>query len=231
MKLRHGLIAVLVLSLSALMMSACIWQLRRGLERSAQLEAEKAMAAVAPAPVELADVPATGGTRRVQVQGEFEPTRQVLLDNQTRDGQFGYRVWTVLQSGGQSLLVDRGWVAGKADRLSRPEWLTPSGSVTLVGRWSALPRAGWATTGNPCPVTDWPVRMTYPDAADLRCALGMQLLPGLLRLDPTSDHGFARSTVSYGLPPERHFGYAGQWAGLTLALWILTWIVWSRRER
>ncbi len=231
MKLRHVLIAVLVLTLSAIMISACLWQLQRGLARSAQLETDAAVADADPTPVSIAEVPATQGDRRVQVRGVFDAKRQILLDNQTRDGQFGYRVWTVLRDQGQALLVDRGWIPGRADRRSLPEWITPAGPVVLIGRWASLPQAGWATAGNPCPVTRWPVRLNYPNRDELRCALGEEIQPGVLRLDPASDHGFARSVQSYGLSPERHYGYAGQWAGLTLALWILTWMVWRRRER
>ncbi len=110
-------------------------------------------------------------------------------------------------------------------------WQKQDLPVVVAGGGWRLCQAGVGTTGNACPEARWPVRLHCPSAETLACALDRSLLPGMLQLLPDSPHGFARDIELPGLPPERHFAYAGQWAGLTLALWALIWIVWRRRER
>ena len=231
MNLRHLLVALLVIVLSAIMGSAAVWQYCRGVDRIAELERFRDLIRQTPRRIPAADLPATKGELVVRLSGRFDLEHQILLDNQIRDGQFGYRVWTVLRSEQANVLVDRGWVAGSSSRDVLPAWQPPDRPGEVTGHWRRLPQAGTATHGNPCPVARWPVRLHYPSAETLACALDRSLLPGMLQLLPDSPHGFARDIELPGLPPERHFAYAGQWAGLTLALWVLIWIVWRRRER
>ncbi|WP_348674127.1 SURF1 family protein [uncultured Abyssibacter sp.] len=224
-------IAVLVILLTGVMGSAAVWQYGRGVDRGAELERVRSMGERPPRALTIEELSTVGSLVPVRLSGRFDADHQILLDNQTRDGQFGYHVWTLLESGAAAVLVDRGWIAGSSSRDELPVWQTPGGVVEVVGHLRALPQAGIATQGNPCPVRQWPARLHYPDAQTLECVLDRELSPGLFQLLPESDHGFARSVETPGLPPERHFAYAGQWAALTLALWVLTWIVWRRRER
>ena len=152
MNFRRLLVAVLVIVLSAIMGSAAVWQYRRGVDRIGELERFADLIKQTPQRIPATDLPATGGEQVVHLTGRFDREHQILLDNQTRNGQFGYRVWTVLRSEQTNVLVDRGWVAGASSRDVLPEWQTPERPVEVAGHWRPLPQAGIATHGNPCPV-------------------------------------------------------------------------------
>jgi cytochrome oxidase assembly protein ShyY1 len=66
----------------------------------------------------------------------------------------------------------------------------------------------------------------YPTHEALAAALGAPLEPHLLRLDPAAADGYARDFApDFGMPRERHLGYAFTWFALAAALaaiWILT---------
>jgi cytochrome oxidase assembly protein ShyY1 len=55
--------------------------------------------------------------RPASLSGRFQPDRQILLDNMTRDGWTGYEVLTpcVLKDSG-IILVNRGWLVAAAAR-------------------------------------------------------------------------------------------------------------------
>lgn len=106
---------VVVLALGAVFIRLGVWQLDRLEERQltnamgeSRLEAE---------PVELSIL--LGETadldslqyRRVTVEGEYDPSEEVLIRSQVELGQAGFHVLTPLvRDGGSAVLVNRGWV-------------------------------------------------------------------------------------------------------------------------
>lgn len=231
MTARVVVLLIVVFSLSGVMLWAAAWQYQRGEARNqAWRVAEQAMAQP-PRPVAAEALPETAGRVHVELRGRFVTDHEVLLDNQTDGGRAGYHVWTPLRTdSGAWVIVDRGWIAAPVRRDQWPDWSTPTGPVRVTGRWAPLPEAGWSTPPvNDCRTMRPPVRLHYPDADTLACVLGTQPVAGRLLLAPGAEHGFLRDWQAVGMPPTRHYGYAVQWLGLTLALWILTWMYWRRR--
>lgn len=170
------------------------WQISRGHWR------ERAQAQAAADPV-------------VEIRGTYLADRQLLLDGQGHDGKPGLHVWTPIAIAGEPLLiVDRGWIALDANDLT-----PPAGEIVISGKRRALPQPAIRLASAPpqCPAKDFPLRVQYPTAADLRCVLGAEVQDGLLQLSPEAPGGYVRVWGEHTFPPERHYAYAAQWFGLS----------------
>ena len=219
----------------ALLMGLSLWQLQRAGEKTRLIDAfvEAQSASVDEVPDEEVARRLAGEAAvfvKACVTGRYDERRQVLLDGQVQGGQAGLRVWTpLLREAGPPVIVDRGWVAQDV-RLGPTEPLAVGGEErTACGMLVRLPRSGWRLPP-PRGVTDWPRRMVYPEMADLEGALGLPVYPLLLLLDPDAPDGFLRRWQPVSLGPERHYGYAVQWAGLAVT-WVVATIVYRRRHR
>lgn len=213
----------LVLTLTAIFLSAGGWQLRKGLHKQA-LEAAMASAPAGPTLDLAATTPAPkdATVTRVRAVGHYDPDHQLLLDNQTREQVPGYRVWTpfALDAGGVAL-VDRGWVAADPHREKLPAVDVGAGPRTVTGLWRPIPKAGLKLGKNPCDGT-FPRVVNYPDDAEIACMIGNPAADGLLLLDASTPDGFVREwQMPDPLPPSRHFGYAAQWFAFAATLLFL----------
>lgn len=164
------------------------------------------------------------------VTGRYDAGRQFLLDGQVQDGQAGLHVWTpLLRQEGTPVMVDRGWVAQKADRGPAEPIEVDGAERTVCGMLTRFPRSGWRLPAPP-EATAWPRNVVYPERGDLEAALDAPVYPLLLLLDPLAPDGFRRHWQPVSLGPERHYGYAVQWAGLAVT-WVIATIAYRRRHR
>ncbi len=208
------------------------WQLQRMHAKQALLDAQgPAVAQSLPLAQALA---APGALHGVADHGRFLPG-VVLLDNQTRQGRAGVKIYRPFQSdGGSVLLVDLGWRALPPDR-ALPDVPAPPSPVAVRGLLAPPPAAGLAlgpafsSTGEP---GRW-LASRLP-AEGLARALRLAALPDrVLRLDPALPFGDARDLdlLPNTLPPQRHLGYAVQWFGLALTVLVVALVLERRRRR
>lgn len=194
------------------------WQLERA-EVNRAVEAGYADAAHEP----VLERPVSGDTveaaryRRIRLHGSYLTMRQILLDNMISHGRPGYEVLTPFEpAAGEALvLVNRGWVAASPDRRILPDVALAEADTTVSGRVDHLPRAALALGGAPPRAAQGPlVVLSFPSAAEVEAALGRQVYPFQVLLDPEAADGFERD---WG-PPEnratRNIAYAAQWFGL-----------------
>jgi len=161
---------------------------------------------------------------RVELEGRFDGAHQFLLDNRSHAGKPGYEVLTpFLATGGQRILVNRGWVpfSGYRDRLPDVS-MQQEISRRITGRVDELPAAGLAS-GRAPPAVDggWPRVTSFPTHAELQTALGAELSPRLLLLDADVPGGYVRNWSPPGLSPDRHLSYAIQWWGFAVVLLVV----------
>lgn len=199
------------------------WQVGRGLEKRTELDtfahdggfsSWRHGAEVAP-------------FQRLRVTGEYDGDHQFLLENITHGGRPGFYVLTPLAGRDDEplLLVNRGWIAD-ADAT---DLAVPVGIVTIRGRAGRLPRAA-VHMGDPiAAATGWPRRAVFPATADVVAALGREVQPFVLLMDPDDDAGFIREWAPPGFGPGRHFGYALQWFAMAAVLAGL--LVWNYRKK
>jgi len=226
----------LALLTMALFCSLGVWQLDRAQQKKAMLaESKNVLAVRKPLPLHAAADPA----RKVaydwaQGEGRFTEAPAVLLDNQSREGRPGVRVYRVFQptaAAAPLLLVELGWIPLAGDR-TLPRIASISGTLQVAGLLSPPPSAGLAHA-IAAPQADGDLLATSLDHAVLSSALKLPTLaPRVLRLDPALKLGYVRDLdiLPNTLPPERHLGYAVQWFGLALTV-LTTALVLSLRKR
>lgn len=222
------LAAIVVLTLCVRL---ALWQVERAGEKQVLVDQWESAPAGS-----LVDFPTLEHFAQASGEGRFDPERHVLLDNQVRMNHPGVHVITPFTlANGDTLMVNRGWQPWDRRSAQLPEFPTPESPLEISGRVSEPPRVGFQL-GAPLPLdaNSWPNLMTYYDTDLISSALGLELVDRVLLLDP--DHpahlsGDAWPAVNMG--PERHIGYAVQWASIgtaVLLIWIfLTYRNWRRR--
>jgi surfeit locus 1 family protein len=72
----------------------------------------------------------------------------------------------------------------------------------------------------------WPQRLNYPTLPELTQLYGPALQSRIVLLDAEAADGFERLwQIELGFGPERHMGYAVQWFGMALTVFIIFIVV------
>lgn len=155
----------------------------------------------------------------LNVRGHYLNEHQFLQDNQFYQHQVGYYVLSpFITDSKHVILVNRGWVHKTVTQEQLQ--LSPQ-VVSLEGRVSLIPSRTFHLGDNFLSQTDWPRLIQVIKAPELSAALGLQLEPVILLLNPNEPNGFARDWQPTGLPPEKHRGYALQWFAFATLLVVL----------
>lgn len=167
--------------------------------------------------------PDTPRYQRVTVHGQFDPAHQFLLDNMSHDSVAGLQVLTpLLLDDGSVVIVNRGWVPWGRTRDVLPDVSVGAEPRTVVGRLDDLPKPGiWLKAA---PATGWPRLAQYPRMEELATALGREVAPRQVLLDPAVPDGYVRDWLVPGTTADRHLGYAVQWfafAAVAAAIWLV----------
>ncbi|SDJ33853.1 SURF1 family protein [Billgrantia gudaonensis] len=195
-----------------------LWQWERAADKRAYLERLDA----APHLESPASTPPDGA--RVTLHGEYLADHTLFLDNRTRDGELGVAVLTPLRDdSGRLWLVQRGFLATGPSR-ETPEAETPSGRVSVEGRWQSAgesaPVYGPNREGRRVQRIDldaWPDREGFAYEGWLHLTGG--------------DGAYPEWWQPSVMPPSRHLGYAVQWWGLALAALVVMIVGGRRRGR
>lgn len=214
--------AILVLQFVAL----GFWQIDRGLDKRAEKQAFIAQAGFAA----WSDGMEVRSFQKLKATGQFDSERQFLLENIIINSRYGYYVLTplVVAEDKPVLLINRGWFERSASEVDVDSISVPPQRVTVRGRAGSLPRAGYRM-GDAIASSDWPQRAVYPTLDELAAALGRDVQPFVLLLDPEEKYGFFRHWVPEEMGPGRHFAYALQWFAMGLVLAGL--LIWNFRKR
>lgn len=158
---------------------------------------------------------------RVQVKGQYEHNRQILLDNRIHKGRAGYHVLTPLRIADSDtrILVNRGWVALGASREVLPDVKPPTGRVTVTGL-ASVPLKGGVHYG-PAFAQDgkWHTRWQYIDLDQYARTVPYPVQPVMVLLDPGEQAGgLVREWKRLDAGIAVHHGYAFQWFSLAVTL-------------
>ncbi len=178
------------------------------------------------APVELPDViqdKEVWRYKRVKLTGVYETQYQILLDNKVSDGVVGYHVLTPMKIESlkqKYVLVNRGWIAGNLNR-SIPDVLTPEGKQSIQGD-IFFPLSKFFTLETPEQNNKWQGVWQHIDMQRYAEGVPFEIEPYVVRLDKVNaGGGFARN---WPLPADRitvHLGYAYQWFGFALTIFVI----------
>ena len=211
------------------------WQLDRAGQKRA-LEAAISQRAQAPA-LDAAGLTAAGAEglhRRVRLQGQWLAQHSIWLENRPMDGRVGFFLVTPLRLSGrpEAVLVQRGWIPRDvADRSRLPELPEETAEVVVEGRMAASPsrlyQLGEAGAGR--------IRQNLDPAAFAR-ETGLPLLPltVLQAAHEGATPGLLRDWPAPAVDIHKHYGYAAQWAALSvlqLGLYVWFQVLRPRRSR
>jgi surfeit locus 1 family protein len=167
--------------------------------------------------------------RRVKFTGVYDVRYQLLLDNQVEDTKAGYHVLTPMQVEGSKIavLIDRGWVPRTVEQLnaaarSAPIVDTPIGLQQIEGD-IALPLSKFFTLEAPAKSNQkWEQVWQHIDMKRFAQSVPYPVQPFIVRLDKNSKAGgFVRNWPPPGERVTTHLGYAYQWFGFALTLFII----------
>jgi surfeit locus 1 family protein len=203
------------------------WQYHRAHERAARIAAVTAAEHSPPSRITPRNLAGLSRWSHVYAEGHYDDKQQAFLKEMSkpRGSEVGYEVLTPLRlSSGALLLVNRGWVPVNEAGRVQANLAAPAGRVHAIGFLAPLPRPGLHLGGNPKHVTQWPVRLLFPNWAELERLYGPKLLHRMLYLAPDMAGGYSRHwkmTPSHG--PAQNYNYMTQWivfALIALGLWL-----------
>jgi surfeit locus 1 family protein len=214
----------------ALMIALGFWQLQRLDEKEALLAAI-ATGLNAP-PVPLAEAMADGQPaewRRVRVAGRFDYNKEAYIFGRDLKGTVGVHVVTpLLQTNGQAVLVDRGFVPeDRRDPSARAEGQL-EGEIEIAGVLRLSQPAGQFT-----PAPDLSKKLFFGrDVSAIAAALGLALPPVLIEADATPNPGGwplgGQTNIDI---PNNHLAYALTWFGLALTLTVIYLLYHAKQDR
>ncbi len=170
--------------------------------------------------------------KTVTVTGHYDDSRQILINNQIKQGKVGYFVLTPLFISQQNntVLVNRGWVAKDLKRSTYPDVSLVEKTVTLKGRVNHFPSVGLILEGADEPTQGWPTEVQVINVDKMSAKLDYRILDFQIELSANQSQGYLRNWTELRIiPPEKHIAYAVQWFALALTLIIL--YVWYSVKR
>ena len=155
---------------------------------------------------------------RVFVDGVFDSSRQILIDNQIHNGKVGYKIFTPFRfDDNKIVLVDRGWIAQGKSRSDLPQLNVLEKKSRIIGTVTS-PVQG-VLAGSELLTNEWP-RVSQSKAVEvIASAFNEPILDIVLVLDPGSSQITEFIQIKpFAITPVKHYGYAMQWFTMSIVL-------------
>ncbi|MDA9020971.1 SURF1 family protein [Gammaproteobacteria bacterium] len=155
---------------------------------------------------------------RVFVDGIFDSSRQILIDNQIHKGKVGYKIFTPFRfDDNKIVLVDRGWVAQGQSRSDLPQLNILEKKSRIIATVTS-PEQG-VLAGSELLTNEWP-RVSQTKAVEvIASAFKEPILDIVLVLDPGSSQITEFIQIRpFAITPVKHYGYAMQWFTMSIVL-------------
>ena len=155
---------------------------------------------------------------RVFVDGVFDSSRQILIDNQIHNGKVGYKIFTPFRfDDNKIVLVDRGWIGQGQSRSDLPQLNILEKKSRIIGTVTS-PEQG-VLAGSELLTNEWP-RVSQSKAVEvIALAFNEPILDIVLVLDPGSSQITEFIQIKpFAITPVKHYGYAMQWFTMSIVL-------------
>lgn len=221
--MKRSLLTLLTIALLGLFLSLSQWQFNRATYKQGLIDQQQQR--MHESPIVLTDQMATLDERRympVRIEGKAEPQHQFLLDNQILQGRVGYFVLLPVRlPSGVGVLVNRGWIAGDGDRTRMPEIGIEVEVMRGLGYLDAFPSVGMRLSGAEVPEVGWPSLLQLVDPEQVSKKLGYPVMPYQVVLEMNHPASLTPIPMAMPMGPEKHYGYAVQWAALAFTLVVI----------
>lgn len=172
--------------------------------------------------------------RPVVAKGSYLTEQSILIDNQVLDHRGGYQLVTPFKVDGLEsfVLVSRGWLPAGMTREDLPEFETPEGSVSIVGRLNK-PYAQPPLWKEGYPVNDGKVWQYLPIGQYAK-QIRASVLPLVVELAPESMGSKGLKVHWQSINDDwvaKHKGYAFQWFSMAAAFLIACLVLIFRKVK
>ena len=155
---------------------------------------------------------------RVFVDGVFDSSRQILIDNQIHNGKVGYKIFTPFRfDDNKIVIVDRGWIGQGQSRSDLPQLNILEKKSRIIATVTS-PEQG-VLAGSELLTNEWP-RVSQSKAVEvIASAFNEPILDIVLVLDPGSSQITEFIQIKpFAITPVKHYGYAMQWFTMSIVL-------------
>ena len=167
----------------------------------------------------------------VYIDGYFDASQQVLLDNRVVNHTVGYDVLTpFIMQNGKSILVNRGWIKQGKTRQDIPPLDITDKRIQINGLLAKPPQPGLVLAENANNYLSWPAVVQFIDLEQISDASGYTIEPMILLLDADDNQALHREPITFKTNSAKHHGYAFQWFGLATALMVIYLTVNTNRK-
>jgi len=170
---------------------------------------------------------------RVYIEGKWNGTQQILVDNVINRGIAGYKVLTPfrLSNTNELILVDRGWVKRKKDMRDIPDvnLIDISDKVTGILEYPDL----GLVLSDELVSSDWPKVSQTKNIEVISKEYSEEIYPLILLADPTSRYSLEYIKIKpTNMSPVKHYGYSAQWFLMFIVLCgMYVWYGYKKNEK
>lgn len=208
-------ITVFFIFFAILFFSLGLWQIERGQAKTTLLQEFDENSLKAPKSISKD----SKKWDRVYIQGKWNGSEQILIDNVINRGIAGYKVITPFQldETGELILVDRGWIKRNINIENLPD-------VSLIDireRVSGIlesPELGLMLSDEVVS-EKWPKISQTKNFEVISKEYNVPMFPLILLADPTSRYSLEYIKINpTNMTPVKHYGYSAQWFLMFLVL-------------
>ena len=167
------------------------------------------------------------------VEGKWDSSKQILIDNVIHRGISGFKVLTPLKikNSEKTILVDRGWIKRERSRETIPDIKVLEDTVMVSGILES-PELGLVLSEDLVTKT-WPKISQTKNPDILLKEYDETMYKLLLMADPLLKNSLEYiKIVPTNMMPSKHFGYAAQWFSMFLVLCLMfIWYGYKKNEK
>ena len=175
----------------------------------------------------------SGKWDRVYVEGKWDNSEQILIDNSVNRGIAGYKVLTPfrINETNKIILIDRGWIKQNKYRNELPNIEITTLNETVSGILE-LPELGLVLSDD-LVSKEWPKISQSKNLEVLSKEYDESIYPFILLADPILKNSLEYiKIVPTNMTPIKHYGYSAQWFLMFIVLcFMYIWYGYKRNAK
>ena len=201
-------ITIFFVFFAILFLTLGLWQIERGQTKTILLDEFEKNSIISPKPLNKN----SKKWDRVYVDGTWDNSKQILVDNVINQGIAGYKVLTPLRLSktDQLILVDRGWIKRNRTLDDLPNIQLENLEERVTGILES-PELGLVLSSEMIS-SIWPKISQTKNLEVISNEYSETLYPLILLSDPTSRYSLEYIKIKpTNMTPIKHYGYSSQW--------------------